>query len=676
MKPDNATIIAALAPAPSVSRMGRMADMSMHTKSLARSGIQAFTTVTKKRPRLGIIVAEVVDATVLDPFGTSKPAEDGGRGSELCSSPREHPQLAQKAIALRNAEKQLQFRKSVGTGSQKEGVAPPDASVLSQSQSNDQNDRLEKHRRMFLPEEPDETNSRTSGGDMGSSFFRTVPRDHFAPGNLETPAVGHYRPRFTVVEKRNPAAFLMGKASSSTGQRELRVPSAPSSQDPTGNSGSNPSGAAQGSPHASEPPRPPTLHERSHSGVGGLDGRDTSHFDEHSLSRGASLFGRTQTTTHAQPQQANVPVDPAPPATPKKKPPVRGSAVFLSKVKNRPEVRPVLDRDHWPINENALSTNRFASPNAVDFSRQLDRGQTRSRGHFDTGKAPDVVYQVEGAMAPKVKGDVLFDKQLPRNIDQAMVLKYPADHVHYDTNTALSRKPGPTPDFSKYTPRSLSPYGSGSGPAPLSSETSGTELSDKFSGRRSPQVRFDRQTPRSELPTKISTGLEYEPNHEVVLPRVRAVDLHNGKGHADFFARPPTANIDLDPKDNVVRPRVRAPPDFAKALSRDVSPTSKQSPKASVDRFYDTDTELVRPRVTGNPMLRSHMSREQRNHALRPQNMSPDSFYDYNVDKILPRTVTGGVINFAKSSPRKSFLNQQQKGGPGALTASNLNPTA
>eukprot|EP00906_Rhabdomonas_costata_P020827 RCo030308 len=148
MKLEKEEAMRALAPAPSVSRTGKMAELSMSTSSLARSGQASFLTVKRKRPRLGIVVAEVVDATVLDPFGTAVPEADTGRGTELLSSPREHPQLVAKQQALRTTEKQLSFRRSVAP---REELPAEDTEKSRREQL--ALERAERHRRMFIMDE-------------------------------------------------------------------------------------------------------------------------------------------------------------------------------------------------------------------------------------------------------------------------------------------------------------------------------------------------------------------------------------------------------------------------------------------------------------------------------------------------------------------------------------------
>ena len=156
-------------------------------------------------------MAEVVDTSLLDPYGTNNPKTDSGRHNELLSSPREHPQLVcpllhvelgllirvlcsvvlcwrallplciehrhswphsrmmgpciatlqrldwpppttprcqvAKYTALKNAEKQQAFKTAV-TSSDAEEVVDKNAIRDQLNQ-----ERLEKHRRMFIADE-------------------------------------------------------------------------------------------------------------------------------------------------------------------------------------------------------------------------------------------------------------------------------------------------------------------------------------------------------------------------------------------------------------------------------------------------------------------------------------------------------------------------------------------
>eukprot|EP01006_Ploeotia_vitrea_P066170 TRINITY_DN94452_c0_g1_i1.p1 TRINITY_DN94452_c0_g1~~TRINITY_DN94452_c0_g1_i1.p1 ORF type:complete len:608 (+),score=34.54 TRINITY_DN94452_c0_g1_i1:36-1859(+) len=589
-------IINSLSITPSVSRTGKMAEMAMSTHNLARAGVQAFSSVKKKQPKLGIIVAEVVDAELLDPFGTSQPAVDTGRTNELCSSPREHPQLMAKYTTLKNAERRMAFTKTVNLPTKKGQRGKAAAKY-------DDMDPQARHQYMFQPDSDDETDNGAKQG-KGTSSFKTVPRSKHKPYNIDTPEVGHYRPRFTVIERRAQSALVRGKT------------------------GAKPEPLAKRQ-------RPATANAR----LLGTDEKKTGKevtivAPKRPQSAAAAPNTSSGSTTPALPQ--------------------RGTSPFLSKVKNRPEAKPApTTSSYWPINESMLSTSQRPGKGAfIEFDVMLDRDKSKigMRGTQLKSDAPDVVYDNVNtpALTPKVYGEVAFDKMTGGTRGQEAKVMYAADHMDY--HPQLPEKRAPTPNFEKTAGRDQVPLN-------LALIKKAKEMPEEPSGvpppaRRTKQaIPFDKQTNRQPL-WQTTSALEYDPSYELVHKRTHTPQLQHGDGHQALFAASITKDCDYNPNYNAIFGQVTGQHTFTPLIEEKKAEPDAHGKGKGADVFYDVDTEVTKPRIKGNPMMKLHLSRDARNHAMRKKTNSPDTFYDYSLEAILPKTTPTSALDFSKTVSR------------------------
>eukprot|EP00754_Rhynchopus_humris_P051189 Rhum_TRINITY_DN938_c0_g1::Rhum_TRINITY_DN938_c0_g1_i1::g.2809::m.2809 len=117
---DRTEIEKRLTPAPSMSRTGKMTHSAMHTDALVRGGVAALQSKARRSGKASITLAEIIDPSQLDSFGTALPGLDGGRGKELCSSPRGHPDLQNKLAELLVTERTNTFRQKMELKGEKE----------------------------------------------------------------------------------------------------------------------------------------------------------------------------------------------------------------------------------------------------------------------------------------------------------------------------------------------------------------------------------------------------------------------------------------------------------------------------------------------------------------------------------------------------------------------------
>lgn len=600
---DTKALMSTLEPAPSLSRMGRCAYTLMHTGPILRATNTAFASPNKKaEPRH----AEIVDEESLGNFGTAPPALDAGRNKELCSSPRDHP-IFQAKEELSNAARQRQAFQQMLSGEQqprgatleapKAGSPAPLARVASS-----------------IPTSP----------QKGSPCFRSAIPRLPAPETSDIPPVGHYRPRYSVVDRSVLIHSLGGP----------RLPSSPLSP-------------AQRSLASGSPAGTPTSLRKT---VGDLS---------------SPVSADTEDIASPKEEEEVAAVLPSPEDESQQKSPKRpqGTSPFLSTTKpaadRPPDPLRSPDKFYWPYNEVATSP-KFAKGALVEFGKQF-----KPKVEFNNGHAPDVFYN------PKMKETRdMSAHDMAKHIDREPARQLVATHhsrrgiapdaqcqalqdnAVYKPNEAATtkfRRSNMAPKFVKTSGRDrkvgIWPLVHEEPPGPaLQPQQSFKSLLPHMT---SPD--FNKQTVRKGVPNFPLNDLEYEPNYPVVEPQAPSPKFRTAARTMEWLTPKDTLNLDYSPNHRFVEPRTDRTTNLEKQTER--QPERVQL----LDQFYDTDTPLTEPHVKGDPMLSKHQSRDARaqQHALPPP---LDTMYDYNVAVAQQRTIMPGQLEFDKFCSREDAL--------------------
>eukprot|EP01062_Namystynia_karyoxenos_P035928 TRINITY_DN2620_c0_g2_i1.p1 TRINITY_DN2620_c0_g2~~TRINITY_DN2620_c0_g2_i1.p1 ORF type:complete len:753 (+),score=219.03 TRINITY_DN2620_c0_g2_i1:125-2383(+) len=680
-----AAIEAALTPTPSVSRTGKMAHSAMHTDALVRSGVAALQKKKQRKGRAPITVAEVVEPSALDSFGTADPGEDKARCKEMCSSPRGHPDLQLRMQQLMEQDRAGAFAGKMelkSPGSPRERPGSP-ASVRSPAT------------KLAIKEAAAIFEQAAAGAaaspqrrvpQLQSACFRTVDRFAVSRHAQPNPPVGHYRPKFTAVDGNSAAALIRGKSPPPSPRRSPPHPRSPDSDR---------------SPRPSYLPRDlrQKKEEEERKRVEAEAAAQRAREGDAALMGGTVAAGGDKSLAPQPPQpgqaapggsSGNVAEGDRAPARGadyekwierqkgRERWLKRGSPCFVSKLPiaaHRP-TPPTVSPDKWyyPYNEVMVSKAKGQTlPANLECSRQTGRAdRIMFKGHSAQSDAPAVVYDPPGdgfraraaykmadqVSRPKAAADAQGMSSRRHHTmnasatEVAPLHKFPASHIVYDTTAddklkfgraditlpwdrCVSREQRPT---EVQRPRMLvdpvSPY-----------EPSHTE---RTSGSKCPQTRFDKQVNRPLFLHRLPHDLEYEVSPTAKVRRVHTADLNRTVGHETLFVPSITTACNYAPNYGAVKPRSSQGPSLRKMLSRDE--VRGGVPQAQMlDHFYKTDcsmnvkvqgqTEMIPltgPRTQGNPMIQRHMSREKRQQITSVRKVSPDKFYDFDVARIRP----------------------------------------
>ena len=312
--------------------------------SLLRSTSAAFTSPKKKVEDPAV---EIVDPSQLDSFGTQTPGLDAGRNKELCSSPRAHPVAQAKTEKVDKGQSLLKLMQDAV-------YAPPSPSAQTSPA------QAPPPPEVPVPAERD-TNSPVV--QLGSPCFRSSPWRNTVKS--ESPPVGHYRPKFGVVERSPAKCSIRGRLG-----------------------GWSPSPAV--SPQRTPSPVPASVV------------RSPTFAREATVAASAA--------EDVSPRAPSGEAASSSPSKPGKKGKVTGSAPFLSGTKSTVE-RPAEplrspDKFYWPYNE--ISTSRRPGKGAfVAIHKQWGRNFV-----WNSTAGPDVFYNVQSKDA-KEHVALEFKRQVP-----------------------------------------------------------------------------------------------------------------------------------------------------------------------------------------------------------------------------------------------------------------------
>eukprot|EP00760_Papus_ankaliazontas_P032769 PhM_4_TR5958/c0_g1_i1/m.55115 len=615
-----------LTPAASVSRAGKMAQSSMHVSALVRSGVAAFQKRTIARRPVEITVAEVVDPGALETFGSVTSTLDLGRNTEMCSSPRGHPELEHRLLRLMEGDKAEKFHASVAD-------AVPnvrDLIVIPEVLPNVPPLALPappgKGSNTVTPRPPvaePPTTSPTHKAprvvhSSGTSSFKTTAR--FKDIECNNPPVGHYRPKYGVVDSVPRVAPLRGRLTTREGERSPRGELVECSLPATSSMAS----------------KAPSTHPNT------ADGKA-------SPPKHASNNAQAPNTA---PQRA---VGTAPVNDWRNQ-----NAVFKSGVKNckdRPtKVTPATHLDYYPQDK---ITRANKSGTFVDLGTMTGRKAVL----ITKTSAPDVMYDAHkpSTRLPQYKFDRQVDRDKvmdpvrsgggaqpspPRNILGA---PSPNGREHYDTHICDSlkfKRTGASVEFSKQTPRrSLSAGNNLVSDAFL--ETDGGRQATYAAARNVAAVRFEKYSPRP-VSKPTATGLQYDFTTDMMSPRPQIATIRTStKGHEELF-NPNENDVTYKPNLSSVRPRQQSPPKFEALPGREAQVISREQPPKMLDVQYDRkETALTLSRVQGDPHMSTHMSRDRRTQLLALKTTNTDLIYNAKLDATHERTARGN-IQFSK----------------------------
>eukprot|EP01065_Artemidia_motanka_P044948 TRINITY_DN6485_c0_g1_i1.p1 TRINITY_DN6485_c0_g1~~TRINITY_DN6485_c0_g1_i1.p1 ORF type:complete len:756 (+),score=184.46 TRINITY_DN6485_c0_g1_i1:71-2269(+) len=665
-----AAIEAALTPTPSVSRTGKMAHSAMHTDALVRSGVAALQKKKRRKGATTVTVAEVVEPSSLDAFGTADPGEDKARSREMCSSPRGHPDLQARMRQLAEQDRagmfaaKMELQGSPARGSQ----SPTKGSPL----------RVGAKEAAALFDQAAEAAAAPTARPrplQQSACFRTTDRFATSKHAHPNPPVGHYRPKFTAVDGNCASALIRGKS-------------------------------PPGSPRKSPPhPRSPDTDRTPRISYLPRDLRRSKEEKEKEKERAEAAAKQEQQQRESGDQaaagtgdKALAPQPPQPAQPEGDRAPARGtdyerwverqrqaqtqgkrgSPCFVSRLPiaahrpTPPTVSP--DKSYYPCNEVVLSNTKGTTlPANLSVGRQTGRAnRIMFKGYSPQSDAPAVVYDPPGdgmraraaySMAdqvsrPKAAADaqgMTSRRHYTMNsaaVESAPLHKFPASHVVYDTQIherLKYSKSDTTLSFDRTVSRARKPT-EVQRPRQLIDPVMPYEVShtERTSGSKCPQIHFDKQLDRPAYLHRVPHDLEYDVSPQAKARRAQTADLNRTVGHETLFVPSITTACDYAPKYDSVKPRSSHGPSLRKMLSRDEIRAGIPPPQ-TLDHFYRTDAKmrikvqgqdevipLVGPRTRGNPMIQRHMSREKRQHITSVRKVSPDKFYDYDIAKVRP----------------------------------------
>ena len=169
-----------------------MTHSAMHTDALVRGGVAALQSKVRKKGKNTITLAEIIDPSQLDSFGTALPGTDAGRGKELCSSPRGHPELQNKLEEILMKDRASHFKAKMEL--KEEHITPIRASPL-------------KTKRAIQPPVVKQK-VKVAKTNNQSACFLTVDRFLEKKHETRTPPVGHYRPKFSAIDGNSKAMMM------------------------------------------------------------------------------------------------------------------------------------------------------------------------------------------------------------------------------------------------------------------------------------------------------------------------------------------------------------------------------------------------------------------------------------------------------------------------------------
>eukprot|EP01063_Lacrimia_lanifica_P000279 TRINITY_DN10136_c0_g1_i1.p1 TRINITY_DN10136_c0_g1~~TRINITY_DN10136_c0_g1_i1.p1 ORF type:complete len:742 (+),score=218.04 TRINITY_DN10136_c0_g1_i1:106-2226(+) len=633
-------VVDKLTPAPSVSRTGKMAHSAMHTDALVRGGVAALAPKQGKKGKNTITLAEIIDPSQLDSFGTALPGVDGGRGKEMCSSPRGHPELQTKLTEIMVSDRTVNFKKKMELKEEAELVEKLERELRAATSGGMAPSAIAS------PKSPATARSmaasargspRKPATAQQSSCFQTVDRWMASKYSMKTPPVGHYRPKYCAVDGSVKVLTMHQKPP----VRNLRK-----------------------------------IKNAMQESVAELN---TSAFDKckSMLKSVVAIKSAGSGSQLMSPTVEPIPPPGQPPADARspqrclgydawlekhRAAETEGTSAFRSAVptaENRPTPLPVSpDKFYYPYNE--CGKGRKPPPRA---GHQWQLGTSRKnkivfKGYSDKSDAPDVMYDVQKPTSPV--GNLSMSDQVARNkaagdgqqmasrkvirlnaqSEDHTLHKFPASHLVYNTEKLENvkfKKTDTMVSFDRSTTRDQRPT-EVQKPKKLVDPVIPYEMSPD---RKSPDtVNFHNQTARQPL-MNVLHDLEYA--NRVPGKSPVAADLDRTGGHQGLFAPSITLECNYDPSVASVKPRSNQTIHLKKMLSRDEVKTGVKKPVAP-DTFYETDpatrmmvngvvveVPLKGSRTQGNPMIHSHISREKRSNCTAVRKSSPDKYYDYKV---------------------------------------------
>ena len=626
-----------LTPAVSMSRTGKMAHFAMHTDALVRNGVAALQKKIKKGNKKRVTLAEIIDPSQMDSFGTALPGQDGGRGRELCSSPRGHPELQNKLEELRVNERTVMFKEKMDLKTTPQPIQPTQAQSPSLR---------------TLPVEQPPAQSGAKPTVKQSACFQTVDRFMESKYKMKTPPVGHYRPKFTAVDVNARSTKITNRTTSSIVRKTDFIETVPKASKEQVHS----------APVIEEDPA--AVLRQAKSWV-----QDSANLSESKQFQPAPPSGPSQPARTAE---YNNWVD-------RRRLGIKqlGTSCFVSNIKtaaDRPTQPPISpDKYYYPYNEVALVHKKEVKAVSLNWSKHTSRkDRIMFKGYSDRSYAPDVVYNSD-KMGTNRRAVYNFDDQTSRGkaaVDaQHMVSRrhkaisaaspgnvlhrFPASHVIYDTSVheKLKFKNGSSHlEFSRAVSREQCPTQVQRPRQPLDPAIP----YDTTSADRIPpdgNIVFKNQTNRAQYLDKLPFDLEYDV--KPTFKRSPAADVDRTTGHEALFMPSITMECSYHPNYDAVKPRTQTEIRLDRMLSRDEVRGGVPKP-TTLDAFYNTDPKvnmkvggidvqvpIVGKRIQGNPMIHSHISRDKLAAATATRKSSPDRFYDYDINKTKPCSSKG-----------------------------------
>uniref|UniRef100_A0A7S1NPI2 Uncharacterized protein n=1 Tax=Eutreptiella gymnastica TaxID=73025 RepID=A0A7S1NPI2_9EUGL len=556
------------------------------------------------------------------------PGMDLGRNREMCSSPREHPLVEARMNVLVAEGKSSTFTKVIGL---EEPAAATYEKPTTEHVNLDAIKFEDDHSK--LPQ-------------LGSPCFMTK-FDRFKMSPPTAPPVGHYRPRFAVVDRTAPASLLRGPPEPASPRPPRTYDQSSPHKTPHAGS-SKPSAAAEAAPaaaavHADEPAAPAP--------EGGA-AEDPNGPPKAQL----PAAGADSTAESPRPTKHGYVV-----ATPRRQAKPKGTAPFVSRTPQAGD-RPAdplrsPDKVYWPYNE-VNTSPRPGKGAMVDFDRA-----TISSPKYYNGCAPDVIYDPKApkALSPGPAFENQIDRTKAQRTATVQVYRqgtsfqvngmqaYDSANYHVDEAEAKStkfRNHNPV-DFNKKASRDQVPTAMTKSPTAMTKDLGYDVQTPKA---HSPTVAFGKQKPREQYMCQLPLDLSYDPKYTLVERTAPTKGMDKSEGHKDFFTTPEHKDVQYNPSDRFSTPRRDFSPNFS------AGPENSRPPlkRPQVDKFYDRDSPLAKPRTKGNPMLAQHISRDRRNETLSPKGQAPDKFYDYSAEIALP-SPGKSYVEFGKMPPRDTF---------------------
>ncbi|KAJ9459893.1 hypothetical protein DIPPA_19641 [Diplonema papillatum] len=393
---DAALLEEKLTPAPSISRMGKMAHSSMHTDVLVRNGVAALQKRMRKEKKAAFSLADIVDPSQLDTFGTAVPGQDSGRKKEMSSSPRGHLELASKLNGLFEGERISAFNKKMHLADRPPAPpAPEDPKPRAASPPPANPQAAKPPAQPLSPVRQRAAHGRARpAAEQPSACFLTVNR-FSEPSHLKTPPVGHYRPKFSVVDVSSRCVTF-------------RHPEHEKHYDRSGWVMTSPTYAPRQGPEPAVPAPPPEDFMLSKNNGTASDPAQTSSnlVPVPPPPAGDKAGGRgSDYAAWAAKRQPNAASQ-------------KGTSAFTSGVKIAalsPTKAPVPDRTYHPYDESARGAKPEVRPVFLDWSRNTSRGHPIIfKGYSERSEAPDVIYDANKGGALGNKGGTKFGDQVSR----------------------------------------------------------------------------------------------------------------------------------------------------------------------------------------------------------------------------------------------------------------------